>query len=469
MFDYKDIQKDFDKVLCYSQNQTEVNTDSLFEKWFKAKERFIEKMGNQLIYESPYDVAITLPKEAREQRINNYIEIVRRISGEIGEFLETEKDGLLDNKVCIETSIRNQTIPVGMKIGKALHKFFDVYCSAEKLEWIIQELSRLIQENTISGRLCLSVHPLDFLSLSENQHKWRSCHALDGEYRGGNLSYMCDEVTVITYLKSKEDTILPHFPSDVPWNNKKWRCLMFFDKDRHLVWAGRQYPFTSKSALDFVNSKLLDEFNYFDKPHCYMGNLPNWNYQTFKNVIPLFTENSNESYELNTPYLLWHNGMYPISNFIKDHKYSYAYNDLLNSHFYTPVYLEYGYTNFANTTIPPIVIGGEAPCIHCGKNHFFDSQTMLCDTDVLTCTDEEMDGISVCPMCGERFLEDEGYTYNGELYCRECYEDMDIRTCPHCGEDFSAYDGYRDEKTETLYCCKHCYEEATGQKHRWFL
>ena len=469
MFDYKDIQKDFDKVLCYSQNQTEVNTNNLFEKWFKAKKRFIEKMGNQLIYESPYDVAITLPKEAREQRINNYIEIVWRISGEIGEFLETEKDGLLDNKVCVETSIRNQTIPIGMKIGKALHKFFNVYCSEEKLEWIIQELSRLIQENTISGRLCLSVHPLDFLSLSENQHKWRSCHALDGEYRGGNLSYMCDEVTVITYLKSEEDTILPHFPNDVPWNNKKWRCLMFFDKDRHLVWAGRQYPFTSKSALDFVNSKLLDEFDYFDKPHCCMSNLPNWNYQTFKNVIPLFTENSDESYELNTPYLFWHNGMYPINNFIKDHKYSYAYNDLLNSHFYTPVYLEYGYTNFANTTIPPIIIGGEAPCIHCGKNHFFDSQTMLCDTDVLTCTDEEMDGISVCPMCGGRFLEDEGYSYNGELYCRECYEDMDIRTCPYCGGDFSAYDGYRDEKTGTLYCCKYCCEEATGQKHRWFL
>ena len=82
---------------------------------------------------------------------------------------------------------------------------------------------------------------------------------------------------------------------------------------------------------------------------------------------------------------------------------------------------------------------------------------------------EEIDGISVCPMCGERFLEDEGYTYNGELYCRECYEDIDIRTCPHCGEDFSAYDGYRDEKTGTLYCCKCCCEEATGKKHRWFL
>ena len=28
----------------------------------------------------------------------------------------------------------------------------------------------------------------DYLSLSENAFNWRSCHALDGEYRAGNLS-----------------------------------------------------------------------------------------------------------------------------------------------------------------------------------------------------------------------------------------------------------------------------------------
>ncbi len=470
MFDYKDIQEKFDKVLCYSQNQTSVNTDNLFKKWAESKARFIEQMNDQLIYESPYEISISLPKDAREQRIKNYIEVVWQISGEIGEFLETEKDGLFDNKVCVETTIRNKTIPVGMKIGKALHKFFDVYCDAEKLEWIIQELSRLIQENTVSGRLCLSVHPLDYLSLSENQHKWRSCHALDGEYRGGNLSYMCDEVTVIAYIKSEEDVILPHFPDDVPWNNKKWRCLMFFDKERHLVWAGRQYPFTSENALNYVNSNLLNEFNYFDKKHRYNNyNIPSWMHYTFKNIVPMFEEDSADSYELNTPYLYWRGNVYPISNFIKDHKYSCAYNDLLSSHYYTPVFLLYGYTNFSDTTIPPIEIGGEAPCIHCGKDHFFDSQIMLCAKDVLTCSDEIIDGISVCPRCGERFISEDGYNYNGEWYCRNCYEDMDIRTCPHCGEEFSADNGYYDEKTDALYCCKYCYEIATGKKHRWFL
>ena len=42
----------------------------------------------------------------------------------------------------------------------------------------------------MEGYLYLSIHPLDYLSISETNHGWRSCHALDGEYRNGNLSYL---------------------------------------------------------------------------------------------------------------------------------------------------------------------------------------------------------------------------------------------------------------------------------------
>lgn len=464
-FDYTEIQKDFDKVLCYSQEQDSVNTDNLFKKWAEAKSDFINQMGGELIYESPYDIAISLPKEAREERIDKYIDVVWNISGEIGDFLKEERDGLFDNKTCVEAFICNHMIPVGMKIGKALHKYFSAYCSADKLEWIIQELSRIIQENTISGRLCFSVHPLDFLSLSENTHKWRSCHALDGEYRDGNLSYMCDKVTAIAYLKSEEDAILPRFPDDVPWNNKKWRCLMFFDKNRHLIWAGRQYPFSSNSALDAVHTRLLREFDYFD-PNNFTSALPEWRNNTFKTVVPKFDEDDNESYDLNIPHILYNGMIYPLNNFIKDHKYSNAYNDLLNSHFYTPVYLSYSYTNFSNTAIPPIEIGGEAPCIHCGESHAFDSQTMLCAKDVLTCTDEMLDGIEICPRCGERFIAEEGSYYHYETYCPDCYEEMEVRACPQCGEEFCTEDGYPDEDTGIVYCCRYCYKEATHKS--WF-
>lgn len=84
----------------------------------------------------------------------------------------------------------------------------------------------LIQEDKVTGILCLSIHPLDYLSLSENTYNWRSCHALDGEYRAGNLSYMMDNTTVVCYLKGEDEAELPHFPAEVKWNSKKWRMLL---------------------------------------------------------------------------------------------------------------------------------------------------------------------------------------------------------------------------------------------------
>ena len=47
----------------------------------------------------------------------------------------------------------------------------------------------ILQDVKVSGDLVLSVHPLDYLSISDNNHNWYSCHSLDGEYGAGNLGY----------------------------------------------------------------------------------------------------------------------------------------------------------------------------------------------------------------------------------------------------------------------------------------
>lgn len=457
MFDYTEIQKDFNKVLCHSQDQECVNTDNLFKKWHEKKSAFIERMGG-LIYEAPEEVTFSLSEDAIREKIDAFMDSVYNVSYDIYNFLSCENDGLLDNKVISDYDYHGTLISAGMRIGKALHKYFSNCCTEEQLERIIQSLSMIIQENTVHGRLCLSVHPLDFLSLSENNHGWRSCHALDGEYRDGNLSYMCDSVTIIAYLKSDEDTILPQFTKEVPWNNKKWRCLMFFDQGRKCVWAGRQYPFTSRDALIQVAAKLFRPMEYFSSGYVHPYTL-NWEYITFRSVSPKFNENSTGVYGLKVPHIFTDGYIYPLTKFIKDGKYSNAYNDLLNSHFYTPALLFYGFRNFLDNTIPPIEIGGEAPCIHCGKSHSYDSSTMLCGDDVLLYTDEEIEGVSCCPICGERFFDDDGKLFQGELYCEDCYDRMDVISCPNCGEEFCADDGYYDEKTETTYCSKYCCDE----------
>ena len=53
----------------------------------------------------------------------------------------------------------------------------------------------------------LSIHPCDFLEMSNRDNTWSSCHCLDGGgYRGGCQSYMGDAVSMIFFTVSDEYT-----------------------------------------------------------------------------------------------------------------------------------------------------------------------------------------------------------------------------------------------------------------------
>ena len=240
---YKEVQKKFNEVISASQGIEDPQTDDLFQKWMEAKRDFIEAMDGQLIWEWPEQVAFELGSKEKNLRVDDFVELIqnRWQNNDLADFVAFEKDGFFSNQVTRQYICpqRNLIIPQGMKLLKAF-KFFEN--DVKVLNDIQSAASMIIQEDKITGTLCLSVHPLDFLSLSENTHNWRSCHALDGEYRGGNLSYMVDRSTIICYIRSNRDDYLPDF-GDVKWNSKKWRVLLFFSNKWDMLFAGRQYPF----------------------------------------------------------------------------------------------------------------------------------------------------------------------------------------------------------------------------------
>lgn len=209
--------------------------DELIENWYKAKEKFIRHFGGTPIYEVG-KVSFHLSVDQKRSRVNDFVDRVVNTygNGRLGDFINDNLDGFFDNQVVKDY----ENIPRGMKLVKAF-KFFEPH-SKTTLERLQNEASRIIQEDKIEGILCLSVHPLDFLSSSENTYNWRSCHALDGEYRAGNLSYMCDESTIMCYLKTEAgDMKLEHFPANVRWNSKKWRMLLHFSENTDMIMAGR--------------------------------------------------------------------------------------------------------------------------------------------------------------------------------------------------------------------------------------
>lgn len=482
------IREQFESVIKYSQDlDIDINAADLFDKFLEEKSFFIKKFGG-LIYEYPEKISLTVAVD------NSLAAIINNLVDKILDYLKENEnnlapktkieivlaalwlanntDGFLDNKiVCFldsDTAFscnysffnslvddeekrhyvksiwkeRINMIPKGIKLLKSL-KFF---ITDKKALRNIQDLcSQKIQATQqIEGTLCLSVHPLDFLSLSENTYNWRSCHALDGEYRAGNVSYMMDSCTFIAYIKADGEYQLKNFPEEVKWNSKKLRRLFFLSNDRNMLFAGRSYPFECDALLDFVKDNIFNRYFIRKDPAYGIFHREYYWSDWSDETLDTYTDAEGEKTPLCEHY--YHLGGYLKSrkDFIKDSKSALHYNDLLYSSCYTPKYsiLMYSYKDETDVTIATIEgyvnkkypsvsnatkfnIGGDCNCLHCGKKVIFDSGTFLCKECELEYGHGCQDLIAVCPVCGRRFDEQDGHWNSrlDELICPDCYQD----------------------------------------------
>lgn len=435
--DYSKIQEEFDKVLLHSQDYPYVNTDNLFKKWYDAKLDFILRMGGELIKEVE-DVSFLID----DSLIDKFIKKVENINVHLAQFLKYNKDNFISNKTTTNFYCPDDiTIPAGMKITKALKFFIE---DKELIKTLQNEMSMIIQDGKIEGTLCFSVHPLDFLSLSENKCGWTSCHGLDGGYRAGNLSYMVDKSTFICYLKSKKPVQLDSFPQGMLWNNKKWRVLMHANKSKTLIFAGKQYPFSNESALNQIHS-LISKNN---------GSC-NWKKFSKSHYI------NDDSIYLRYSYCEILGNLVPKESVVFEGENNLAYADVIKHSAYRKPKYTYDYWRIPQYTQNKeeyeIEVGGSVPCVMCGNDHAFSSDSMLClDCELKYGNSENEEFFAFCEICGERiFLESYNYhnfDYDG-IVCEDCYIN-ECETCCECGENFLRSDMY---KTEKGYFCEDCY------------
>ena len=422
----EDIKESFKKVITYSQGIRDPQVDDLFNQWEKNKKRFIDRMGGKLIWESDEEVSFPITDKEKRFMLDHFCTtIAEEYATKIGIFLgDVSYDDFFNNLTSKEYEInvsdtQTITVPKGIKVLRAFNFFEDDEDTIKDLQ---QQASAIIQKNKIVGKMCISVHPLDYLSVSENTSNWRSCHALDGEYRAGNLQYMADSATVICYLKSTKNSILPNFPESVPWNNKKWRCLLFFSNDFNLLFAGRQYPFAIDDAFNLVRDMIKQAG---------LGKWSNWN----KDYLTSFGEARNIMERL----IPIANGMKSIYNIIIAPFNPLFYNDLLNSSVYTHPYYCYNIDKYNFTTISGwttmkdtrINIGEKVKCLSCNERNLLYSEIMT------------------CPMCNP--------------YLNTEYHEAQYIHCDQCGREIhksmEALTAYEGENVRNL--CEDCIKEIT--------
>lgn len=445
---YKDIQEQFNQILQYSQNleNIEINTDKLFQDWERSKQYFIQKF-NGLIYEVPGKVSFTLSEKEKQDRVNSFIEKICIEYGnvDLANFIGENRIGFFENKVMYEDS--KKRIPKGMKLVKAFKHFEDDPVLLSELQ---NEASMIIQEDKIEGTLCFSVHPLDFLSLSENNHNWSSCHSLKSDYRAGNLSLMVDRCTFIAYLKSDKDEQLKNFPPFIKWNSKKWRTLFFLSDRRDIVFNARQYPFSINEQINAVKEYIGALFGI---------TFSEWHNELLKTYfVDDFVVGLGDGYLGMGPTLK------SLSEVVVD-KSELHYNDILYSTVTSPMWAYKMRNGGVFSTITSrvetnskskIEMGGEVMCIHCGQHPIPEGSSMLCVECELKYGECASDLYGICSCCGEPcYIEDSTWDAYDDLYCPNCAEDV-LVTCSNCGEHYRDYLCVTDE--DGMIYCQECSE-----------
>lgn len=111
----------------------------------------------------------------------------------------------------------------------------------EKLRII---LSQYTNQKELHGNLCLSIHPLDYMTMSDNDSGWDSCMSWmeQGDYRAGTVEMMNSPYVVVAYVESEHKQAT--FAGSITWNNKKWRELFLVTPN--LTTEIKPYPYINE-------------------------------------------------------------------------------------------------------------------------------------------------------------------------------------------------------------------------------
>lgn len=278
----------------------------------------------------------------------------------------------------------------GTKVMKVLNKLAKYFHLETEFEKFRIEHSQILNQKVLHGTLCLSIHPFDYMTMSDNTYGWESCMNWEspGCYRTGTIEMMNSPYIVIAYLKGdKPFRVGNHF-----WaGNKKWREL--FIVHPHAICNIKPYPYMNKvistMALEWLRELAAQNLGW-DVPYDAME----------------FT--NDETFE------------YFDKRYYRFCFYTtYMYNDFntCNTCHMIVVVPQRNYDSEDNNTIyEEINISGRNICACCASE--WDPEEG--NEDQVLCFD--CDSGPHCDICSAQEDEDDMYYVEGDWLCSSCYD-----------------------------------------------
>ena len=296
-------------------------------------------------------------------------------------------------------------IPQQIKTFRLLNKLAKAY-NIESFENFRIAYSQIFNDSKLTGQLTLSIHPLDYMTMSDNNCGWGSCMSWidQGDYRLGTVEMMNSPYVIVAYLEAQDpfdlwndyDRLNVKEDCKLTWSNKKWRCLFIVDEGYLIKVKG--YPYQCQELENEVFKFLME----LAEKNC------GWTY--YPDDIDLISEHQNisgRSGDITVNFHFCTNSMY---------------NDMYhNAKSHCRISDKEQFEELRNGTTKSINYSGPTQCMWCGGTEiiFDNEQRLLC------CS--EYSGVH-CEHCGEHISGDEiYYDSEGYPYCENCYYEFYVQ------------------------------------------
>lgn len=249
--------------------QDPVSLSTILTPWSENKEFLFSRFNEKLILEKEIEVPIPKSEFITEcyasllAYSNPFYEAYTRLRLNAN-ILNTQ--ALYTNKVSLEKDFilpDGKKIRNGEKLMRALSKIAKAYNLSNFEEFRLQH-SRLLNKKSLIGTYCLSIHPIDYMTMSDSNYSWTSCMSWQdiGDYRQGTVEMMNSPCVVVGYLKGDRN--------NEGYNSKRWRSL--FIASPQVIINIKGYPYQDDELATFGVNWLSSLLGFTTEPTIYEGN-----------------------------------------------------------------------------------------------------------------------------------------------------------------------------------------------------
>lgn len=254
------------------------------EEWAKAKLHIFEVFGGKLTLEKEVDMIVD--EDAIYEEING---LAKRYPKYAAQILDFHADEWKKNEV--DTRYNHFTSFLFPTICKKSAKPSKIMSKILQDEQFDIELSKILQNRTIKGKCVVSIHPLDYVTVSTCNHKWGSCmHILEGFNKFGGYSLMLDNESMIAYSHTGKIVTYKNKWGSFDWNNKDSRQIIYLNPEHNRIAMGHYNGTPSDSHREIwvklIKNQIPGEWKYSEK-NVYARKMGSfyYNYENYGNYV----------------------------------------------------------------------------------------------------------------------------------------------------------------------------------------